>query len=133
VARTIYNKLVRDRIPEIIEAQGKRPHVRRYEQSEFVGALKQKLAEEASEARQATEPTDLLIELADVLEVVHALAAALSINVTEIERERDVRRRERGGFDQRVCLLAVEDTSGTEGKQTATRRRDRVRSPCEQN
>ncbi|WP_248959984.1 nucleoside triphosphate pyrophosphohydrolase [Sphaerisporangium perillae] len=72
----IYGKLVRDRIPEIIEADGRTAKVRVLDESELVSALTAKLAEEAEELRQA-EPDDRLGELADIYEVLAALAGTL--------------------------------------------------------
>lgn len=68
----IYNKLVRDRIPEIIEARGKKPNVRILEQEEYLHHLEAKLDEEVAEYHRDKNAE----ELADILEVVYALAEA---------------------------------------------------------
>ena len=71
----VYRKLVRDRIPEIIQSEGRRPVTRVLDEASYRQALLAKLVEEAQEASQATG-ADLPGELADVLEVLRALTAA---------------------------------------------------------
>lgn len=66
--RTTYNKLVRDRIPEIIRSKGAVPHIRALSPKEYRTALLKKLREEAAELA-ATGPEKQLDELVDVLEV----------------------------------------------------------------
>ena len=63
---TEYGKLVRDKIPQVIRAQGETPHIRVLEGPEFHDALERKLQEEAAEYLESRE----LTELADILEVV---------------------------------------------------------------
>ncbi|WP_068430470.1 nucleoside triphosphate pyrophosphohydrolase [Rhodococcoides kyotonense] len=96
-------KLVRDLIPSIIEASGRRPEVRVLDGDEYLAALTDKLFEEAREF-QAADTTDKPEELADVLEVVRALAASIGLGVTELEALADKKRVERGGFVERVWL-----------------------------
>src|ERR1700722_8960468 len=73
--RLDYHKLVRDGIPRIIEAAGSQPVTRVLDQAGYLAALRAKLVEEAEEARSAPD-RQLRSELADVLEVLRALAAA---------------------------------------------------------
>ncbi|HTX82805.1 MAG TPA: nucleoside triphosphate pyrophosphohydrolase, partial [Streptosporangiaceae bacterium] len=73
--RLDYHKLVRDGIPRIIEADDGRPVTRVLDQAAYLVALRAKLVEEAGEA-QAAPDGQLRSELADVLEVLQALAAA---------------------------------------------------------
>ncbi|HVK41826.1 MAG TPA: nucleoside triphosphate pyrophosphohydrolase, partial [Phenylobacterium sp.] len=95
-------KLIRDRLPQIMRSQGLAVFDRRLGDEEFVAALKDKLLEEAQEAREATSPAELADELADVMEVILALAQASGLSLDEIETRRIAKRAERGGFDQRV-------------------------------
>ena len=67
-----FNKLVRDKIPQMIESQGEKPVIRILGEEEYHAALEQKLLEEAGEYRESRE----LAELADILEVVFALCEA---------------------------------------------------------
>ena len=106
--RRDYNKLVRDRIPEIIQASGKRCSIETMSEPEYRQALLEKLVEEALEARQAS-PEELVTELADLHEVLVALMAAWQIAPKHVQQVQRQRRAERGGFDQRLKLLWTED------------------------
>jgi predicted house-cleaning noncanonical NTP pyrophosphatase (MazG superfamily) len=99
----VYNKLVRDRIPAIIAAEGRRAEVRVLGGDAYLAALRAKLVEEAEEHRASGETA----ELVDVLEVVYALAATAGISPEELERDRRWRREERGGFEERLLLVGV--------------------------
>jgi predicted house-cleaning noncanonical NTP pyrophosphatase (MazG superfamily) len=79
--RTEHNKLVRDKIPEIIRNSGNQCEISVLNDAEYIEALRQKLVEEAKEVAIA-KPKELAQELADVMEVMDALIAA-----TGIERE----------------------------------------------
>lgn len=99
-----YDKLVRDRIPEIIEADGETPITHRADDTEYAGRLAEKLVEEATGYREDREPA----ELADLLAVVHAICDQQGISrdrLTELRREKAA---ERGGFEERIVLEAVE-------------------------
>lgn len=101
-------KLIRDKLPEIMRGQGLAVFDRRLDDAAFVEALKTKLAEEAIEARDAATRDELAEELADLSEVVMALMAATGVTAAEIEDKRLAKRAERGGFDARVYNAAVE-------------------------
>ena len=104
-------KLIRDRLPEIMRGQGLAVFDRRLDDAEFVVALGEKLVEEAHEARLAS-PGEIAGELADVLEVVHALAQVHCLSLQDVEAARQAKRAERGGFDARVYNAAVEAADG---------------------
>jgi len=99
----IHPKLVRDRIPELINRNGGEAHTRRLSDEEFATALARKLVEEAEEF--AATPT--AEELADVLEVVRALATAAGSSLDEVEAVRRAKAAERGAFDERLLLESV--------------------------
>jgi len=106
--RIEYNKLIRDRIPEIIEAEGKTCHIEVMPEEEYRQALLAKLVEEAQEAFQAG--TDRLVtELADLYEVIDAVLAAHGIDRETVLQVQAQRRSERGGFEQRLKLLWVDE------------------------
>ncbi len=107
--RTDYNKLVRDRIPEIIAHTGRRYEVRVASPAEARILLRAKLIEEAQEAA-ASHEDDLIKELADVLEVVDALAAAYGLDREALLATQAQRRQDRGGFAQRLVLLWTDAT-----------------------
>jgi predicted house-cleaning noncanonical NTP pyrophosphatase (MazG superfamily) len=105
--RLEYHKLVRDGISRIIEAGGVQPVTRVLDRAGYLAALRAKLLEEAEEARSAPDRR-LRSELADVLEVLRALAAAHGMSGEDVEAEAGRKRDERGGFDQRVFLEYVD-------------------------
>ena len=102
-----YNKLVRDRIPEIIRAEGRACEVSILSQSAYRRALLEKLVEEASEAA-AADAEHLVTELADHAEVVEALLVTTGIAQAQVRTEQRKRRAERGGFELRLCLVSVD-------------------------
>jgi predicted house-cleaning noncanonical NTP pyrophosphatase (MazG superfamily) len=105
--RLDYHKLVRDEIPRIIEAGGGQPVTRVLNQAGYLTALRAKLVEEAEEA-QAAPDGQLRSELADVLEVLQALATAHGMSWEDVVAEAARKRTERGGFDQRIFLEYVD-------------------------
>jgi predicted house-cleaning noncanonical NTP pyrophosphatase (MazG superfamily) len=96
-------KLVRDRIPEIIEAHGRVSVHRTLAEAEYDAALLAKLHEEVTELAGAA-PADRLEEAADVYEVLLALLAHGGHSVDDVIRVADHKRAERGGFSGRVWL-----------------------------
>lgn len=105
-------KLIRDRLPAIMRAQGLKVFDHRLNDAEFVTALKDKLLEEAQEVVAAVGQADLIEELADVMEVIAALADASGVPLQAVEERRRAKRAERGGFDERVFNAAVEARDG---------------------
>ena len=101
----VYNKLVRDKIPEIIEKQGQKPTIRIMEEEEYIQALEQKLDEEVGEFHRDKNTE----ELADILEVVFALAKTLDCSVDELMQVYQKKHDARGGFEQRIFLISKED------------------------
>ncbi len=106
--RLHYHKLVRDQIPRIIEADGGQPVTCVLDQAGYLAALWAKLMEEAEEARAAPDG-QLRSELADVLEVLQALATARDMSWEDVVAEAARKRGERGGFDQGIFLEYVDD------------------------
>ena len=100
-------KLIRDGLPAMMRAQGLAVFDHRMDEPAYRVALRDKLIEEAHEVQAATA-AELAEELADVLEVVIALAAAEGLDMAQIEALRLAKRAERGGFDDRVFNAAVE-------------------------
>jgi predicted house-cleaning noncanonical NTP pyrophosphatase (MazG superfamily) len=100
----IHNKLVRDRIPEIIQAAGKQCAIETMDEEDFHQALRAKLVEEAQEAAVA-DPIGLVTEFADLYEVMDTLIAAYDIDRQAVLAEQERRQIERGGFNRRIRLL----------------------------
>lgn len=106
--KEIYNKLVRDNIPEIIKADGGAPQTRILEQGEYLKALFKKLAEEAKEAAEVmADKQELTKEIGDVYEVIDAIIDSCGLDKTEIMKLKDERKIKRGGFEKRIFLESV--------------------------
>lgn len=99
-----YNKLVRDRIPEIVRQNGRECVAVTMSEAEYRQALLEKLIEEAQEAATAS-PQNLVAELADLYEVIDAVMVAYGIEREFVLKEQERKRTERGGFDKRIRLL----------------------------
>jgi predicted house-cleaning noncanonical NTP pyrophosphatase (MazG superfamily) len=105
----IYNKLVRDRIPEIIDKTGKTLTSRILSTEEYIEALRKKSYEELEEYMNASDNDSALEELADLLEIIHALAEVHGSTADEVEKIRVRKAEERGGFKEKIFLIEVED------------------------
>jgi predicted house-cleaning noncanonical NTP pyrophosphatase (MazG superfamily) len=104
-----YNKLVRDRIPEIIEKAGKSFTMRVLDTEEYKQELHKKMREEHREYMESGSDQDSLEELADLLEVIYALAEVHGSSFEELEQIRQEKADKRGGFLERLFLIEVED------------------------
>lgn len=105
--KTTYNKLVRDRIPDIIRQAGNRPATRIAADAELPALLEEKLVEELAELQEPG--ANRAEELADILEVVLAMAAREGLSPGQLYALRHKKRDERGGFDDGVVLEWVEE------------------------
>ncbi len=99
----IHNKLVRDKIPEIIETSGKKAVFRTLSEDEYLEMLDQKLSEEMNEYLSDKS----MEEIADLLEVIHAVVKARSLSMEEVEKIRLSKKEKRGGFENKVFLECV--------------------------
>ncbi|MBP5875681.1 MazG nucleotide pyrophosphohydrolase domain-containing protein [Streptomyces scabiei] len=99
----VTEKLIRDLIPALAAADGQHLTVRTAAAQEMPGLLRRKLVEESAEAA-AADGQHLVEELADVLEVVRALAAVHDFEVADVERARVAKLSARGGFERGVVL-----------------------------
>lgn len=100
----IYNKLVRDKIPEIIENDGEKPIVRVLNDNEYKKELEKKLKEEYAEFLIAEKKSERLEELADMLEVIRTLALLEDEDIQFIIDIMDKKREKRGGFTKKLFL-----------------------------
>lgn len=97
-----YEKLVRDRIPEIIESEGFIPDVRILSDDEYLAQLHRKLKEETEEYLRDENAE----EIADILEVLEAICAAKGFSKEDVQHIKSEKRERRGGFDQRLFLIS---------------------------
>lgn len=104
-----YNKLVRDKIPQIIADEGRKPHTSVLDDNRYAGALKNKMVEEAHELVEAKNRDEVLNELADLEELIRATAAHHGISAAELEKARQDKFTKRGGFQQKIFLHQVEE------------------------
>jgi len=100
-----YNKLIRDKIPEIIEKSGKKTVVEKLDDRAYKNYLDIKLGEELQEYLEA----DNIDELADLVEVVYAILKYKGIDLNKFESIRKKKASERGAFDKRLLLKEVND------------------------
>ncbi|KDR94543.1 Predicted house-cleaning noncanonical NTP pyrophosphatase, all-alpha NTP-PPase (MazG) superfamily [Peptoclostridium litorale DSM 5388] len=98
-----YNKLVRDKIPKIIENAGKEALTRILDEMEYEKHLIEKLGEEVEEFVQTPNEE----ELADIMEVVEAIMKMKKISWETVRAVQAKKRQERGGFEDRVFLEEV--------------------------
>jgi len=105
----IYNKLVRDKIPEIIKNNGGTPKIRILEDGEYKLELKKKLSEECREVIDANGSEDMLEELADVLEVIKALSELEKKTLEDIILISNQKVLKRGAFNDKIYLESVEE------------------------
>ena len=99
----VYNKLVRDKIPEIIEVSGKHCLTECLSEADYIRALDAKLSEELAEYQQSKS----LEELADLLEVMGAVVKARGSTWEELQRIQKEKCAARGAFDERIFLKEV--------------------------
>ena len=104
-----YHKLVRDRIPEIIEQSGKTCITSILSADEYLTMLDEKLSEELAEYQQDKS----MEELADLLEVMVAVAKARGSSFEEVEAIRRKKAEKRGGFEKRILLTEVHENEIT--------------------
>ena len=100
------DKLVRDKVPQIIRARGDEPIVRVADAAEYRALLLAKLVEEVDEVL-AADDADMPEELADVMEVVLALASDLGLDAAQLEELRKAKASERGGFAERIVWSGI--------------------------
>ncbi len=95
-----YNKLVRDKIPEIIRSKGTEPIIHVASAEEYGVKLREKLLEEVGEFNTAESPE----EMADVLEVIDAIMEFKGFKKEDIEAIKKKKAEERGRFKERIIL-----------------------------
>lgn len=108
----VYNKLVRDNIPSIIEREGKQATYKVLNEKDFKICLRLKLTEEIHELLAAVDASNIdsiIEEVADVMEVLDALLETYGIDADTTALVQKYKREKKGGFNKRVYLLSVED------------------------
>ena len=103
----IYNKLVRDKIPEIIKASGAHCETKILTGLEYLDALEAKLDEELAEYHESGD----IEELADLLEVIYAITQENGYSIQQLFCKRALKAERRGHFTKRIMLLSVEEVT----------------------
>lgn len=110
----VYNKLVRDKIPqEINKKEGRKANYKILNQDEYLKELDKKLFEEAHEFVEEHS----VEELGDLMEVIFAIMKAKEISIDEVEKAREVKKNKKGAFDNRIFLIDVEQEEKELSKQ----------------
>ena len=99
----VYNKLVRDNIPDIILKDNELPVTRILDDEEYIKELDKKLLEEVNEYLNDNN----IEEMVDILEVIRAILDARGSSYSEIERKRKNKANKRGSFKDKVFLEKV--------------------------
>ena len=101
--KKVFNKLVRDKIPQIIEFNGDVPFCKTLTNEENLKELNKKLTEEVNEYLTANED-NCIEELADVVEVIYGLLKAKNVSIENFEKIRQAKKDKRGGFEEKIFL-----------------------------
>ncbi|MGR5962264.1 nucleoside triphosphate pyrophosphohydrolase [Bacillus paranthracis] len=104
-----YNKLIRNKIPQIIKSNGKTPTTRILPEEEYIKEICKKTEEELTEYLEATTKEHKLEELSDLLELINALAEHEGTTLKEINNIRKKESRRKRGFSDRIFLIEVTD------------------------
>lgn len=107
--RKTYNKLIRDKIPEIIKKDNAIPKISELNDEQFKIALKEKLVEEAKELLEAKTDEEILNELSDVLQLLESIALNNNLSIIQVEKQKEKKKQERGGFEKKLFLEYVDE------------------------
>ena len=103
----VYDKLVRDNIPQIIKNNNATPIYRKLYGDEFLEYLLEKDSEELEEVRNAASIIEVKKELADKLEILITIAEYYGYKLEDIIEEAEIKRNKNGGFEKRLLLERV--------------------------
>ena len=104
----VFNKLVRDNIPQIIVDNGEKPYTRTLSEDEYRKELEKKLYEEYQEVLES-KGKDRIEELADMLEIIKCLAELEGKSINDVVEKCDEKRLKRGSFNNRTFLEKTSD------------------------
>ena len=99
-----YNKVVRDKIPEIIAESGKKFNIKHLDDESFLAELEKKLIEEVNEYSESKD----VEELADLLEVIYRISELRGVNSEKLDKIRKDKAEKRGKFDSNLFLIDAE-------------------------
>ena len=99
-----FNKLVRDKIPDIIKSQGEHPNFKILSEEKYLFELDRKLCEEMEEYQESKD----LEEIADMLEVIYAICQARGHSLDELHKLQKEKYENRGAFSKKIFLISKE-------------------------
>ena len=99
-----YNKVIRDKIPEIIADSGKKYDLKQLDDASFLAEIEKKLIEEVNEYSESKD----IEELADILEVIYRISELRGVNSDELDEIRKEKAEKRGKFDDNLFLIDAE-------------------------
>ncbi|MEA1937473.1 MAG: nucleoside triphosphate pyrophosphohydrolase [Patescibacteria group bacterium] len=106
--KTTYNKLVRNKIPQIIKENRQAPIIRKLDKKEFTEELFKKLKEETKEVIGAkNDKKELMKEISDVYEVIDTIVDLYKLDKDLILRLQKDKKEKRGSFEKRIFLESV--------------------------
>src|SRR4030042_3524661 len=108
--KVYYRKLIRDRIPEKMTRVGATYEIRKLGKKEFKRELLKKVGEEASGLLEAKNKTDIIEELADVLDVAEEARKHWKIKPSCLRTKQKENALKKGGFKKKIYLVGPEDT-----------------------
>ena len=100
-----YNKLIRDRILEIIESVGERPYWRVLNKKDYLREIKKKILEEAKELTKAKNKKEIINEIVDIQELIDVLASEIGLTKSKIKKQQKIKNKKRGGFRNKLFLI----------------------------
>ncbi|MDP2864297.1 MAG: phosphoribosyl-ATP pyrophosphohydrolase [bacterium] len=103
-----YNKLIRDRILEIIKGAGERPYWRILNKKEYLEEVKKKVVEETKELAKVKNKKEIINEVVDIQELLDVLISKLGLTKSQIKKRQKAKNKKRGGFKKRLFLIKTE-------------------------
>lgn len=101
----VYNKLVRDKIPQVIKSKGGECETEILDNDRYLAELNKKLLEETNEYLESGD----IMEVCDILEVMRAIIRAKGYSLEEVEKLRQEKADERGAFNDKIFLISTND------------------------
>lgn len=105
----VYNKLVRDKILDVLIEEKLAYSSRVLDDKEYEMAIKAKFHEEMNEFEKAETSEEIISELADILELIHAAVKLQNTSFEELDEIRRKKKDSRGGFEKKLFLIEVKD------------------------
>ncbi len=104
-----HNKLIRDRILEIIEANKEKSYFRILNKKEYIKEIKKKILEEAKELIEAKSKKEVINEIVDIQELIDVLISESGLTKLQIQKQQEVKNKKRGGFKKRLFLIKTKN------------------------